>query len=122
MIKFEIDAFLPGMLFERDYNLIREFDNEISIILTKKIIERFENGKLKGKRQEGKESFYFRRKPEDNEIDSNSRILDVFNHLKACEKSHPAFFYYHQYGESTKQHPWVRRASQSRPVRSMHVG
>jgi len=73
--------------------ILREFDNEISFILIKKILERF-NSKIKGKKQSGKGTFFKRRFLEDNEINFNSNISKVFNHLRACENSHPAFFYY----------------------------
>jgi len=75
---------------------IREFDNEISILLIKKILERFSNNHLKGKKQTGPESYYQRRYPKDNEIKINSKISEIFNHLRACESSHPAFFYYNK--------------------------
>ena len=39
--------------------------------------------------QKGKITFYKKRLPEDNELSSKNMI----NHLRACEKNHPAFFY-----------------------------
>lgn len=72
--------------------IIRECDREISILLIKKILERFDNKPLQGKKQEGISSTYVRRKPEDNQISTNDALKDIINHLRACEKNHPAFF------------------------------
>lgn len=75
---------------------IRKWDHEISIILIKKILERFANGKIRGKKQEGVGTSNPRRKPDENRIELKSRFEQTINHLRACEKSHPAFFYYNQ--------------------------
>ncbi len=75
---------------------IRRWDHEISIILIKKILERFANGKIRGKKQEGVGTSNPRRKPDENRIDLKSRFEQTINHLRACEKNHPAFFYYNQ--------------------------
>jgi methionyl-tRNA formyltransferase len=73
--------------------IIREFDNEISFILIQKFLKRFKT-KIKGKKQSGHGTFFKRRYPEDNEISFNSKISKIFNHLRASEDSHPAFFYH----------------------------
>ncbi|EKE02081.1 MAG: hypothetical protein ACD_20C00429G0018 [uncultured bacterium] len=73
---------------------IRKWDNEISIMLTQKILSRFNKGSLKGIKQEGIPTYYERRNSEDNEIMIDSKIIDNLNHFRACEKNHPAFFYY----------------------------
>ncbi len=75
---------------------IREFDNEISILLIKKILEKFPNSLLKGQKQDGGESFFHRRYPKDNEIKFDSKISDIFDHLRACEIKHPAFFFHNE--------------------------
>ena len=75
---------------------IRKWDHEISIILVKKILERFANGKIKGGKQEGVGTSNPRRKLDENKIDLKSRFKHTINHLRACEKNHPAFFYYNQ--------------------------
>ncbi len=75
---------------------IREFDNEISILLIKKILEKFPNNTLKGQKQIGEESFFHRRYLKDNEIKMDSRISEIFDHLRACEMKHPAFFYHNE--------------------------
>lgn len=75
---------------------IRKWDHEISIILIKKILERFARGEIRGKKQEGADTSNSRRKPDENRIDLKSRFEQTINHLRACEKNHPAFFYYNQ--------------------------
>lgn len=74
--------------------IIRQFSKEIEILLIKKLLERFSNNKIVGKKQHGQGTFYKRRKPEDNEIDINLKFVDLFDHLRACEDQHPAFFMY----------------------------
>tara|TARA_Y100000590_G_scaffold470485_1_gene665623 strand:+ start:9273 stop:9950 length:678 start_codon:yes stop_codon:yes gene_type:complete len=73
--------------------ILREFDEEISIIMIKLICEKFEKNTLCGKKQQGTESFFPRRKPSDNEINTKSSIEQNINFLRACEKQHPAFFF-----------------------------
>ena len=68
---------------------IRKWDEEISIILIKTILKKIKNTKISGIPQKGKITFYKKRLPEDNELSSKNMI----NHLRACEKNHPAFFY-----------------------------
>ena len=63
-------------------------------MMIKQICEKFGKNTLHGKKQSGAESFYPRRTPEDNEIKSNSIISEVFSLLRACEKSHPVYFFY----------------------------
>ena len=75
---------------------LREFDHEISIMMIKLICEKFEKNTLTGKKQDGIESFFPRRKPDDNEIDSKLSISKNFNFLRACEKQHTAFFFFNK--------------------------
>jgi len=77
--------------YTADY--IREWDKEISILLLQKVLENFQGKKLKGLKQEGLSSYYPRRNPEQNEISISSTIGSIFNHLRACEHRHPAFFF-----------------------------
>tara|TARA_B100001013_G_scaffold221916_1_gene135602 strand:+ start:215 stop:877 length:663 start_codon:yes stop_codon:yes gene_type:complete len=69
---------------------IRRWDEEISVMLVEKILERFDRKQIVGIPQAGTGSFHERRKPEHNEINTENFV----NHLRACEKKHPAFFYY----------------------------
>lgn len=75
---------------------IRKWDQEISIILVKKILEKFANKRIKGKKQIGTTTTNPRRRLQDNEIDLKSKFGEKINHLRACEKNHPAFFYYNK--------------------------
>lgn len=76
--------------------IIRQWDNEISILLVNEILTRFEGLEISGIKQTGEGSRYPRRKPEDNEIKLDSLVGDIIGHLRGCEKRHPAFFYYNQ--------------------------
>jgi methionyl-tRNA formyltransferase len=73
---------------------LRGWDKEISIMLIKEILARFEGKKLEGIRQTGKDSFYKKRSPEDNEISPDVKVADIIDHLRACERSHSAYFIY----------------------------
>lgn len=73
---------------------IRQLDNEICIKLVRDMLLKFEGKEIKGKKQDGTDSFHARRKPEDNEVKLDAKLEDVISHLRACEKSHPAFFVY----------------------------
>ena len=73
---------------------IRAWDNEISIILIKKILQRFGKNKIIGKKQIERGNFNTRRYPEQSEISIDSKFKKIISHLRACEKNHPAFFFY----------------------------
>ena len=73
---------------------IRKWDTEISLMLTKEILLRFDNKNLKGMKQEGEESFYSRRRPADNEVLLSSKLSDIVDHLRACESMSPSYFMY----------------------------
>lgn len=73
---------------------LRKCDDEISIIMIKKIFERFPDMNLVGKKQIGEETFYKRRYPSDNEIKIDLPFEKLINHFRACEPQHPAFFSY----------------------------
>lgn len=73
---------------------IRQWDKEISIMLTKQILDHFDGREIQGIEQIGKETFWKRRCPEDNEININESLQSRLTHLRACEKTHPAFFWY----------------------------
>ncbi|MDR3560127.1 MAG: hypothetical protein P4N59_01610 [Negativicutes bacterium] len=76
---------------------IREWDNEICIMMVREIFLHFTNRNFQGVKQMGDESYYPRRKLEDNEIALDSRLADIVNHLRGCEKEHPAYFLYKGY-------------------------
>jgi len=72
---------------------IRKLDSEISIMLIKKILIRFNKKQISGKKQIGKISYNLKRNIEDNKIDVNTKFSSNIDHLRACEQKHPAFFY-----------------------------
>lgn len=74
-------------------DIIREWDFEIMIMLIKKMLNKFRDKKLAGTKQKGKSSWFPRRYPEDSEIKPGMKQRDLINHLRACEKRYPAFFY-----------------------------
>jgi methionyl-tRNA formyltransferase len=76
--------------------IIRKWDDEISILLVKKILTRFVGRPIRGVKQVGEPTYYPRRKPEDNEVALEAPLGKILTHLRACEKRHPAFFYYNQ--------------------------
>lgn len=85
---------------------IREWDSEITIRLIKEILIRFDNSEIKGMEQTGNDSFYPKRKPEDNEIKLDEKFGEVINKLRACEKSHPAFFVHRGQKYNVLIEPW----------------
>jgi methionyl-tRNA formyltransferase len=73
---------------------IRNFDNQISLLLVKKIIEKFDEGPIKGIKQCGASSYNERRYPSDNEINIQDSFTSLIPHLRACEDNAPPYFYY----------------------------
>ena len=71
---------------------LRRFDSELSIMLTAMILKRFEGRQICGSPQRGSPTTYPRRKPEDNMIDPDEKLSDVYQRLRACEPNAPAFF------------------------------
>lgn len=70
---------------------LRKFDEEISILLVQKVLERFQGRPLRGKPQEGESPFCPRRRPENNEVLPDRTLFELLPHLRACEKDHPAY-------------------------------
>lgn len=77
-------------------DIIRRWDDEISIMLVSKILKRFKDKNIRGLKQIGRGTFYKRRMLEDNKINLNNRLSGIVKHLRACEKRHPAYFYYNR--------------------------
>ena len=73
-------------------SVVREWDNEISILLIKLLLDKYPDDKIVGVKQTGADSYMKRRKPEDSEIDVNERLVDLLPHIRGCEKKYPAFF------------------------------
>ena len=73
---------------------LRRWDHRISLLLSAKLLERFPDGRLRGKPQAGPASWYSRRRPEQNEVPLDKPLGELVPHLRACEARHPAFFLY----------------------------
>ena len=76
-------------------NFIRKVDEKITIMMISKIIEKFNGAELAGIKQDNtKETYYKRRYPENNKLDTTKHLESLVPILKACEDNHPAFFEY----------------------------
>ncbi|MDB5223185.1 MAG: formyltransferase [Chitinophagaceae bacterium] len=71
---------------------LRIWDEEICIILIKRILEHFQSNKLTGKQQTGISSYHPKRIVQDNEINVDCIFKDQIPLLRACENKFPAFF------------------------------
>ena len=74
--------------------ILRRFDNEITIMAIRKILERFKGSPLKGAPQRGQATYRSRRSKEDNIFDVNRPFYELISHFRACEPSAPAAFHY----------------------------
>ncbi len=74
-------------------SFLRGIDEELSLIMIAKIIERWPCGKIVGVRQSGNGTYRPRRHPKDNEIDIGDTLNRVLPHLRGVEKTSPAFFF-----------------------------
>lgn len=70
---------------------LRVWDHDISFLLVKQMLEKFNGVKICGKVQEGESSYRKRRRPEDNEILPDTPVSQALAMLRACERRHPAF-------------------------------
>lgn len=73
---------------------LRKVDNELSLILIKKILKKWPGGKFNSSKQKGKASYRPRRFSKDNEIKISKTFNSILPHLRAVESNNPAFFYY----------------------------
>lgn len=71
---------------------IRALDNEISLMLIRKILDQWPDSSPVGMRQAGFSTFRPRRHPADNEIELGARLIDLLPHLRGVESGGPAFF------------------------------
>ncbi len=77
-------------------SILRQFDQELSVMLAAKILHRFEGQVITGTPQSGESSYFTRRTPAENEVDIFRSFDGLIPHLRACEPQHPAFFIYEQ--------------------------
>ena len=72
---------------------IRDKQAEYTFNLCKKFLDSYPEILDSGKAQEGAESFYKGRKPEDSQLDFNKTIAEQFNLLRVVDNDkYPAFF------------------------------
>ena len=88
-----IKASFP-ILPEYTATFLRKVDREISLLLIKKISDKWPNGKIITSKQQGAESYRSRRYLGDNEIKTSNTLESLLPHLRAVENDKPAFFYY----------------------------
>jgi methionyl-tRNA formyltransferase len=74
--------------------LLRRFDDEVSIMAARKVLERFEERPLHGAPQRGQPTYRGRRSREDNRVDVNRPFCELISHFRACEPAAPALFEY----------------------------
>lgn len=73
---------------------VRAVDHRLCIMMVGELLRRFPDGRLRGRKQSGPDSWYPRRKPADGALDPSRPLLELMPHLRACEPRHPAFFEY----------------------------
>lgn len=73
---------------------LRLVDQEISLMMIFRVLEKWPTGRIKAAKQIGAHSYYPRRTPEDNEIKTNQKLEDVLPHLRGVEPAAPAFFFF----------------------------
>lgn len=75
--------------------VLRRWDDESCIQLLAEIAKRYPEGNFEGLEQvEAEATYRARRRPEDNEVSVDSKIVDILPHLRACEEKAPAYFLY----------------------------
>jgi methionyl-tRNA formyltransferase len=82
------------ILPEYTATFLRKVDREISLLLIKKILDKWTNGKIITSKQQGAGSYRPKRYPNDNEIKTSNILESLLPHLRAVENNNPAFFYY----------------------------
>ncbi|MGL5271449.1 MAG: formyltransferase family protein [Selenomonadaceae bacterium] len=73
---------------------VREWDKEIMVMLTAKILNKYPDGNIKGEKQVGVATYRDRRVETDNEVDIHERLIDLLPAIRGSEKKFPAFFQY----------------------------
>ncbi len=73
---------------------IRHLDNELSLLIIRKILAQWPNQKPLAVRQIGQESYHKHRYPLDNEINLSQSLEFLLPHLRGVEAHSPAFFYF----------------------------
>jgi UDP-4-amino-4,6-dideoxy-N-acetyl-beta-L-altrosamine N-acetyltransferase len=74
---------------------LREGQAKATVELCRWFVDDYPNSASERTQQQGKESFYARRRPQDSELDPNKSLAEQFNLLKVVDNErYPAFFYW----------------------------
>ena len=84
---------------------LREVDKELSLLLIKKILDKWPEMPIEVTPQKGKPTYNLRRFPSDNEIDKNNSIESLLPHLRGVEDDNPAFFFHDNVKFNIKIYP-----------------
>ena len=71
---------------------LREIDEEVCVMLAVAILDRFGAGPIKATPQRGEATYYTRRLPSDSAVDIRLPLAELIPHIRACGRSHPAYF------------------------------
>lgn len=73
---------------------LRRVDQEVSLLLISKILEKWSSGNIKAEKQCGSKPFRRRRYPQDNLVNTDESLVSLLPHLRAVEPQAPAFFFF----------------------------
>jgi methionyl-tRNA formyltransferase len=73
-------------------SILRRFDNEVSIMAIRKILDRFKDRPLISRPQRGQATYRKRRTKDDNLFDVDRPFRELVSHFRACELQTPALF------------------------------
>jgi methionyl-tRNA formyltransferase len=91
-------------------DILRQWDHEITIMAVAQILKRMTANYLKGEPQTGASTYYPRRNTKDNEVFCTQPLNEIIDHLRACEKNHPAFIDYQGQKYTIKVEPVIKPA------------
>lgn len=75
--------------------ILRKWDEELSVVATRILLDKFDGNELSGKEQENSQATYFeKRNPEMGELNLNDSLLEDLNLLRSAEDEHPCFIFY----------------------------
>lgn len=81
---------------QSDYtaSFIRNVDEELSLLMLYKILQKWPDGKFSSTHQMGDGTYRARRSLKDNEVDLDKSLKMLLPHLRGVESNSPAFFFY----------------------------
>lgn len=75
--------------------ILRKWDEELSVIATRILLDKFDGNELSGKEQINSQATYFeKRNREMGELNPNNTLIEDFNLLRSAEEEHPCFIIY----------------------------